>query len=126
MRDNRGPTDIAINPTMLGSDMYSAVPNFLLLTINNAFSTFCGTCAPGHFDVNSYQAADDMNLVRGRHQIALGFNLPHPERHHFGLRGEWDVHLQRLFHRQPPVGFHDRKCERQQTNPTPDDLRQWS
>ena len=55
--------------------MYSAVPNFLLLTISNAFTTFCGTCAPGHFNVNSYQVADDVDVVRGRHQIAFGFNL---------------------------------------------------
>ena len=25
-RDNRGPTDTAINPTLLGVNMYSAVP----------------------------------------------------------------------------------------------------
>src|SRR5580658_5303421 len=69
VRDDRGPTDIPISPTMLGVDMYSAVPNFLLMSISNAFSTYCGTCAPGHFDINSYQAADDVDLIRGRHQI---------------------------------------------------------
>ena len=113
VRDNRGPTEIPINWTMLGSNMYSAVPNFLLLTISSAFTTFCGTCAPGHFNVNSYQVADDVDLVRGRHQIGLRVQPhPHPEQHHIRLRREWAPHLQRLVHRQPAGGFHDRKYER--------------
>jgi hypothetical protein len=32
----------------------------------------CGTCAPGYFDVNTYQVSDDFNLTRGRHQFAFG------------------------------------------------------
>src|SRR5262249_6230139 len=52
-RDDRGPTDIAVNPTQLGVNMFSAVPNFLLLSVTGGFSTFCGTCAPGHFNVNA-------------------------------------------------------------------------
>ena len=58
-----------------GVNMYSAVPNFLLLTITDCFSTFCGTCAPGHFNVNSFQVADDVDVIRGKHQIAFGFNF---------------------------------------------------
>ena len=65
-RDNRGPTDTAINPTLLGINMYSAVPNFLLMSVTGGFSTFCGTCAPGHFNVTSYQLADDLDTgLRG-------------------------------------------------------------
>ena len=74
-RDDRGPTDIPINPTLLGVNMYSAVPNFLLFSVTGGFSTFCGTCAPGHFNVTSYQVADDVDVIRGRHQMAFGFNL---------------------------------------------------
>jgi hypothetical protein len=113
VRDDRGPTDIPISPTMLGSDMYSAVPNFLLLTINNAFSTFCGTCAPGHFDVNSYQAADDVDLVRGRHEMAFGFNLIRIQNNTIsGFDENGTFHFQWLLHRQPSGGFYDRQCER--------------
>src|SRR3984893_10502821 len=74
-RDDRGPTSIPINPTMLGINMYSAVPNFLLFAVTGGFSTFCGTCAPGHFNVNAFQVADDVDVIRGRHQMAFGFNL---------------------------------------------------
>jgi len=76
VRDNRGPTDTPINWTMLGSDMYSAVPNFLLISsMSGGFTTFCGTCSPGHFNFNGFQAADNLDLIRGRHQLAFGFNL---------------------------------------------------
>ena len=76
VRDSRGPTSAPINWTDLGSQMYSAVPNFLLISgMTGGFTTFCGTCAPGHFDFNSYQLADDVDWIRGRHQMAFGFNL---------------------------------------------------
>jgi hypothetical protein len=127
VRDDRGPTDIPISPTMLGSDMYSAVPNFLLLTISNAFSTFCGTCAPGHFDVNSYQLADDVDLVRGRHQIALGFNLIRIQNNTLsGFDENGTFTLNGSFTGSPLADFMTGQVsDFQQTNPTPDDLRQW-
>jgi carboxypeptidase family protein/TonB-dependent receptor-like protein len=127
VRDDRGPTDTPINPTMLGVDMYSAVPNFLLMTISSAFSTFCGTCAPGHFDVNSYQLADDVDLVRGRHQLGFGFNLIRiqnntisgfDENGTFTFNGGSTGSALADFMIGAVSDF-------QQTNPTPDDLRQW-
>jgi hypothetical protein len=127
VRDDRGPTDIPINPTMLGSDMYSAVPNFLLLTISNAFSTFCGTCAPGHFDVNSYQAADDVDLVRGRHQMAFGFNLIRIQNNTIsGFDENGTFTFNGSFTGSPLADFMiGNVSDFQQTNPTADDLRQW-
>jgi hypothetical protein len=127
VRDDRGPTDIPISPTMLGSDMHSAVPNFLLLTISNAFSTFCGTCAPGHFDVNSYQLADDVDLVRGRHQIALGFNLIRIQNNTLsGFDENGTFTFNGSFTGSPLADFMTGQVsDFQQTNPTPDDLRQW-
>lgn len=126
-RDNRGPTDIPINPTMLGINMYSAVPNFLLMSVTGAFSTFCGTCAPGHFNVTSYQVADDVDLIRGRHQIAFGFNLVRVQNNTvsgFNENGNYTFNASRTglgladFVTGLPNDF-------QQTNATPDDLRQW-
>ncbi len=86
IRDNRGPTNFPINWTMLGSNMYSAVPNFLLISsMTGGFTTYCGTCAPGHFNVNSYQLADDVDLIRGKHQI--GFRRQsHPDSEQHDLR----------------------------------------
>ncbi len=126
-RDDRGPTNIPINPTLLGVNMYSAVPNFLLFTVTGAFSTFCGTCAPGHFNVNAFQVADDVDLIRGRHQIAFGFNLVRVQNNTisgFQENGNFTFNGSRTglgladFMLGVPNDF-------SQTNATPDDLRQW-
>ncbi len=127
VRDNRGPTDTPINPTLLGVNMYSAVPNFLLLTISNAFSTFCGTCAPGHFNVTSYQVADDVDLIRGRHSMGFGFNLIRIQNNTisgFDENGTFSFNgsLTNLALGDFMIG---RPNDFQQTNATPDDLRQW-
>ena len=126
-RDDRGPTSIPINPTLLGVNMYSAVPNFLLFSVTGGFSTFCGTCAPGHFNVNAFQVADDVDVIRGRHQMAFGFNLVRVQNNTisgFQENGNFTFNGSRTgvpladFMLGVPNDF-------TQTNATPDDLRSW-
>jgi hypothetical protein len=126
-RDDRGPTDKVINPTMLGINMYSAVPNFLLFALTGGFSTFCGTCAPGHFNVTAYQVADDLDVIRGKHQMAFGFNIQRVFNNTvsgFNENGNFQFNGSRTglsladFLTGLPNDF-------QQTNATPDDLRTW-
>ena len=126
-RDDRGPTDIPINPTLLGVNMYSAVPNFLLFSTTGGFSTFCGTCAPGHFNVNAFQVADDVDVIRGRHQMAFGFNLVRVQNNTisgFQENGNFTFNGSRS-----GLGLADFMLglpnDFSQTNATPDDLRQW-
>jgi hypothetical protein len=126
-RDDRGPTAIPINPTLLGVNMYSAVPNFLLLSVTGGFSTFCGTCAPGHFNVNSYQVADDVDVIRGRHQMAFGVNVVRVQNNTisgFQENGNFTFNGSRT-----GIGLADFMLglpnDFSQTNATPDDLRQW-
>ena len=38
------------------------------------FNVGCGTCAFANFNINTYQLADDFTLIRGKHQIAFGFD----------------------------------------------------
>ncbi|HLJ14726.1 MAG TPA: carboxypeptidase-like regulatory domain-containing protein [Bryobacteraceae bacterium] len=126
VRNNRGPTNIPINPTLLGVNMYSAVPNFLLLTVTNYFSTFCGTCAPGHFNFTGEQAADDVDLIRGRHEIAFGFNfirIQNDTISGFDENGSftWNGSVTGLGLADFMLG---RPSDFTQTNATPDDLRQ--
>jgi len=71
-RDNRGVDPGDINPTTLGSNMFVAIPNFLLLSVSGYFGVGCGTCAPGFFNVNTLSAADDFDWIRGRHHFAFG------------------------------------------------------
>ena len=71
-RDNRGTDPADINPTTLGSNMFVQIPNFLLLSISSYFNVGCGTCAPGYFNVNTLQEADDVDWIRGKHHFAFG------------------------------------------------------
>ena len=103
------------------------MPNFLLLTISNSFNTFCGTCAPGHFNVNSFQVADDVDLIRGKHQICFRAQLrPGAEQHRFRLQRERNLHLQRQNTTLPVADFMIGRPQRLsgRPTPTPDDLRQ--
>jgi hypothetical protein len=128
IRDDRGPTNTPINWTLLGSPMYSAVPNFLLISsMSGGFTTFCGVCAPGHFNFNGYQVADDVDVIRGRHQMAFGFNLIRIQNN--TISG-FDENGAPAFNGSfTGLGMADfllgRMSDFQQTNATPDDLRQW-
>jgi hypothetical protein len=128
IRDNRGPTATPINWTQLGSQMYSAVPNFLLISsMSGGFTTFCGTCAPGHFNFNGFQVGDDVDLIRGRHQISFGVNLLRIQNNTIsGFEENGAPAFNGSF---TGLGMADflvgRMSDFQQTNATPDDLRQW-
>jgi hypothetical protein len=71
-RIDRGAAANLINPTDIGVILNPLVKNFIDITVTNSFATGCGTCAPGHFKTNSYQIADDLDYVRGKHHFALG------------------------------------------------------
>jgi hypothetical protein len=77
-RDNRGDAANLFGPDALGVNMYEAIPNYTQLSVSGysggGFNVGCGTCAPGDFDINTYQLADDFTLIRGKHQIMFGFD----------------------------------------------------
>jgi hypothetical protein len=125
-RDNRGPAANQIGPKDIGLNVFQKVPNFLLVTVTNFFSVGCGTCAPGHFNVNTFQFADDIDLIRGRHQIAFGVNVVRTQNNlisgfnengTFTFNGNFSGSNLADFLLGRVNGFG-------QTNPTPDDLRQ--
>jgi len=127
VRDNRGPTSIPINFTMLGANIYSAVPNFLLISsITGGFGSYCGTCAPGHFNFTSEQLADDLDVIRGRHQFSFGFNFIRLQN---DTVSGYDENGAYTFNGSVSgLGLADlmigRPSDFTQTNATPDDLRQ--
>jgi hypothetical protein len=126
-RDNRGPAANQIGPNDLGINMFQKVPNFLLVTVTNYFSVGCGTCAPGHFNVNSGQLADDVDLVRGRHQIAFGVNFVRTQNNlisGFNENGTITFNGNSLGTGNNLADFLIGKDSSfGQSNPTPDDLR---
>jgi len=72
--NNRGPNANGVNAASLGvTNLYQATGNFLQVAVNNGgFAVGCGTCALGSFPITSFQAADDVDILRGKHQIAFG------------------------------------------------------
>jgi hypothetical protein len=88
-RDNRGVSSQDINPTAsiasggLGINMYNYLGNFFLISSisggEGGFTVGCGTCATGHFNVNTVQFADDIDLIHGRHHFAFGVDVHHTQ-----------------------------------------------
>jgi hypothetical protein len=74
-RDDRGPAPNVINPADIGVNISSPIPNFLQVSISNYFNVGCGTCASAHFNVNAFQFADDIDIIRGKHQMAFGVDV---------------------------------------------------
>jgi hypothetical protein len=71
-RNNRGPTSGGINANTLGVNIYTYTPVDLRIQMTGGFNTGCGTCAPGYFNVNTEDFADDVDWLVGKHQIAFG------------------------------------------------------
>ena len=74
-RINRGPAPTGISASTIGVNTYIPLPIGLQLAVTNKWSTYCGTCAPADFNVNTFAFSDDVNLVRGKHQILFGGEL---------------------------------------------------
>jgi hypothetical protein len=74
-RDNRGSAANLFSPNDLGVNMFDNIPNYIQLTISNYFNVGCGTCAPGYFDVNTYQVSDDFTWIRDKHQFGFGVDF---------------------------------------------------
>jgi len=72
--DNRGSAPNLFSPNDLGVNMFDNIPNYIQLTISNYFNVACGTCAPGYFNVNTFQVSDDFTWIKGKHQFGFGFD----------------------------------------------------
>jgi len=69
---DRGSHPNQIDNGVLGVNTYIAAPKEWQVTVNNYFAIGCGQCSAGHFNINTYYVSDSLDLVRGKHQIALG------------------------------------------------------
>jgi hypothetical protein len=75
--DDRGPNSSGVNAASLGvQNIYQGTKDFLQVAVNNGgFAIGCGTCALGSFPITSFQEADDVDILRGKHQIAFGVDV---------------------------------------------------
>lgn len=74
-RDNRGPTAGGINAATVGAKLFLYVPVDLRVVVTGGPSVGCGTCSPGFFNTNTEEFSDDVDYLRGKHQIAFGAEL---------------------------------------------------
>ena len=62
-------------PTQLGSNVTQGVPGYIFLSVNNYFQPVCTNCSPGPWFSTNYQLSDEVNMIRGSHQIFFGVNV---------------------------------------------------
>jgi len=68
--------DDFFEPKDLGINAYNYSPTKeMIVTVSGGFNVSAATATRGIATNNSYQMSDDLTLVRGRHQIALGANV---------------------------------------------------
>ncbi len=73
---NDRPLPEYFTATDLGSKIASPLAGYVGLNVTgNGFSVGSGGTNPGYFNSNSYQIADDLDFIRGKHQFSVGFNL---------------------------------------------------
>jgi hypothetical protein len=84
-RDNRSMASNFFSPPAVGINIASFAPNFTNISISSAFAFGNGNGAPARFDRNTFQFADDVTLVHGRHQITVGADYIYRQLNEFNV-----------------------------------------
>ena len=79
-------TPVSPTPESLGVNAFEGVKNYMFFSVGSDFTVDCQNCSPGPWISNDYQINDDLTLVRGKHQIALGASWLHS---HLNARGNF-------------------------------------
>jgi hypothetical protein len=72
LRIDRGPAADDISPSTIGVNIPQALPHFIYLAVTGYFGFGCGSCSNAHFNSNAFHFADDVDIIRGKHQLAFG------------------------------------------------------
>jgi Carboxypeptidase regulatory-like domain len=76
-RDDRNSAPGGPDSNTIGATAFNAYSAFLQITAstsgaNFTWSTYCGTCSPGHFNVDAQGVSDDLTWVKGKHSFVIG------------------------------------------------------
>ena len=75
---NDRPLPEFFTATSLGSRIASPYPGYMGISVTgNGFTVGAGGTNPGYFNSVGFQLADDLDLIRGDHQISAGVNWIH-------------------------------------------------
>ncbi len=77
MRVLRGPSPNLISPQDVGINVAQNIEHYIDLNVTNFLQFGCGTCAPAYYMTNTFQFAEDVDWIRGGHQISMGINYIH-------------------------------------------------
>ncbi len=77
---NDRPLPQYFSATDLGSRISSLVPGYVGINVTgNGFAVGNGATNPGYFNSKGWQVADDIDIIRGAHQLSVGGNWIHSE-----------------------------------------------
>jgi hypothetical protein len=71
---NDRPMPFYFSPSDLGASVYSPQPGYMGVSVTNGFNIGTGGTNPGYFNSDSLQVANDVDILRGRHQLSFGGN----------------------------------------------------
>jgi Carboxypeptidase regulatory-like domain len=76
-RDDRNSAPGGPDSNTIGVTAFNSYSAFLQISAstsgaNHTWSTYCGTCSPGHFNVDAQGVSDDLTWVKGKHNIVIG------------------------------------------------------
>jgi hypothetical protein len=71
---NDRPMPTYFSPSDLGAAVYSPQPGYMGVSVTNGFNIGTGGTNPGYFNSDGFQIANDLDMVRGRHQLSFGAN----------------------------------------------------
>jgi hypothetical protein len=74
---NDRPMPAYFSPSDVGSTVFGFVPGFMGVSVTNGFNFGTGGTNPGYFNSNGFQIADDLDWIRGKHQVSFGGNWIH-------------------------------------------------
>jgi hypothetical protein len=69
------PPDEFFDASDIGVKLHSYVPGVIGLAVTNAFTISGGNSVKVRIDNEAYQVANDLSVVRGRHQMSFGGNM---------------------------------------------------
>ena len=61
-------------PAQLGANVYQGVPGYNVFNVAGYFQPVCTNCSPGPWVSTNYQLSNELAMIRGAHQIAVGVN----------------------------------------------------
>ena len=85
LRDNRALAPNLFSLADAGVKIFEYDPHFINLSVSGAFAFGSGNGATSHFNRNTFQGSDSVNIIHGKHQIEFGAEYQRLQMNEFNL-----------------------------------------